>query len=252
MDEKTLARFWKKVDKDGPVPSHCPELGPCWMWTAYRDPNGYGRFGVGHVAALAHRVAFEIHSGTAAPRHLGVCHKCDNPGCVNHGHFFLGTMTENMADKVAKGRQARGDRAGCRLKPDSVPRGVRHHAAKLSEQQVTEILQAYKGRRKGPTQEALARHYGVTRATIADAVKGTSYRAQHDGRLRTDERQKLSDDEVRQIRLLYVGPRRGPSLRELSVRFGVTLSHVHLIVTGKSRKLPPDEPSDTDDSGAER
>jgi hypothetical protein len=30
---KTLEeRFWEKVDKNGPVPAHRPELGPCWVW----------------------------------------------------------------------------------------------------------------------------------------------------------------------------------------------------------------------------
>lgn len=27
-------KFWEKVNKHGPVPEHCPELGPCWIWTA--------------------------------------------------------------------------------------------------------------------------------------------------------------------------------------------------------------------------
>ena len=28
----TLAeRFWAKVNKDGPVPEHRPDLGPCWI-----------------------------------------------------------------------------------------------------------------------------------------------------------------------------------------------------------------------------
>jgi hypothetical protein len=28
-------RFWVKVNKDGPVPVHCPELGPCWVCRDY-------------------------------------------------------------------------------------------------------------------------------------------------------------------------------------------------------------------------
>ena len=39
-------RFWAKVDKNGPVPAHRPELGPCWIWTAARFKRGYGKFGV--------------------------------------------------------------------------------------------------------------------------------------------------------------------------------------------------------------
>lgn len=40
-----MKRFWSKVDKDGPIPAHKPELGQCWVWTASKNNAGYGRFG---------------------------------------------------------------------------------------------------------------------------------------------------------------------------------------------------------------
>jgi hypothetical protein len=40
-------RFWSKVDKNGPVPPHRPELGQCWVWTGSVQPRGYGTFSVG-------------------------------------------------------------------------------------------------------------------------------------------------------------------------------------------------------------
>ena len=49
-------RFWRNVNKDGPLPEGKPELGPCWVWTAAKNGNGYGAFSPGGgVAALAHR-----------------------------------------------------------------------------------------------------------------------------------------------------------------------------------------------------
>jgi hypothetical protein len=32
VDDKIIERFWAKVNKDGPIPEHCSELGKCWVW----------------------------------------------------------------------------------------------------------------------------------------------------------------------------------------------------------------------------
>ena len=102
---KTLEeRFWEKVDKNGPVPSHRPELGPCWIWTASLNKAGYGSFGVpGNTGARAHRVAFELSDGPI-PDGMEVCHSCDQKPCVRRSHLFLGSHIANMLDMAAKGR----------------------------------------------------------------------------------------------------------------------------------------------------
>lgn len=107
----TLAeRFWKKVDKNGPIPSHCPELGQCWVWTGAKDDNGYGHIrtagrGSGGTVLRAHRVMWDL-AGEQVPAGLFVCHKCDNPACVRKEHHFLGTAKENGLDCAVKGRAA--------------------------------------------------------------------------------------------------------------------------------------------------
>lgn len=107
LDARVAARFWVKVNKDGPIPEHCPELGPCWIWTRATDKKGYGKFGIGpkggNRSFFAHRVAFAL-AGTIPPDDLMACHQCDNPPCCNPAHLFLGTAADNLGDMAAKGR----------------------------------------------------------------------------------------------------------------------------------------------------
>ena len=92
-------RFWAKVDKNGPIPAHCPELGPCWVWTGYiHQSTGYGQFGSkGKGSNLPHRIAYQYLIGPI-PKGLHLDHVCRNRICVNAagGHLEPVTPRENI------------------------------------------------------------------------------------------------------------------------------------------------------------
>lgn len=168
-----VARFWSKVDKDGPV--H-PTLGTkCWPWTAGADKDGYGKFQYGphgeQTHVRAHRFALKVERGGDGPAAL---HACDNRPCCNPWHLSWGTQADNRADCVSKGRGAKGDTHGSRVRRETRPRGGDHGLAKLTDDSVAEIRRRYQPRRGVG---ALAREFGVSRSAINDIMSGRTWRA---------------------------------------------------------------------------
>jgi len=172
-------RYWAKVNKNGPTQPHMKT--PCWMWAAKKDSKGYGSLRVGNTSFKSHRIAWTIANSKTQPENFYVCHRCDNPTCVNPTHLFLGTAADNMMDMMAKGRKvvARGDKNGSRLHPERLPRGDRHgssthpesrprgeaiKSSKLTACQVVQIRSLYIT--GGLTMRALGERFSVSKALI--------------------------------------------------------------------------------------
>lgn len=83
----------------------------CWNWMGCKDQGGYGQITRDRIGYKAHRLSYELHIGPI-PDGLWVLHSCYNPWCANPKHLFLGTRQDNIDDKVRKGRQSRGEKAG--------------------------------------------------------------------------------------------------------------------------------------------
>ena len=95
MDERTLARFFSKVIKDGPLSDNRPELGPCWLWKPTASVGGYGQFYLNGRPRLAHRAAWELLVGPI-PAGLTIDHLCRRRNCVNPAHLEPVTLAVNL------------------------------------------------------------------------------------------------------------------------------------------------------------
>jgi hypothetical protein len=103
-------RLAEKIDKNGPVPAHRPELGPCHMWTGAVDQNGRAQIYWNGRVQPASRAVWFVTTGEEMPPGILACHSCDNPPCCNPDHIFPGDAGVNQRDCVAKGRRVYGGR----------------------------------------------------------------------------------------------------------------------------------------------
>ena len=138
-------RFWKNVKKTE----------NCWNWIGAEGGSGYGMFS--RKKYLSHRYSYELHKGKI-PKGLWVLHHCDNKKCVNQKHLFLGTVQDNVADLVMKGKQSKGED---------------RYNVKLTENSVKDIRKRYK---VGETLSELARCFEVTVQCISLVVKKINWK----------------------------------------------------------------------------
>lgn len=80
----------------------------CWNYRAV-DQRGYGLIPVRlnddeWPKVKAHRLAWVLTHNQKIPAGMVICHRCDNPACINPAHLFIGTQKDNVADMMAKGR----------------------------------------------------------------------------------------------------------------------------------------------------
>ena len=207
-DEQVRAYFLSHVT--GP---YLPDK--CWIWQGGISEKGYGIACVRNTVLRAHRLSYELFVGPI-PRNLDILHseKCHTRACVNPLHLRCGTNAENAKDRVNFGMQ---------------PRGSEHYNARLTEENVTDILHLFHD--DGMQMKEIAQHFRVNIVTIHDIVHRKSwthilpdlYPAPE-----RDSRATLMKEDVRTIRQMHTD---GTTYHAIARQFCVTIGQVQRICT---------------------
>ena len=157
FDSIVIERFWSRVNKNGPVPAHRPELGPCWTWIGWLNSDGYGQFKLQNPPRWIrpNRFVWIVEHGPIEDG-LKILHACDNASCVRSSHLFIGTQLDNMKDKKEKNRQAKKES---------------HGMVKLTEVQAIEIRDRLRHKKKGDMLKIM-KEFSLGRTTVYQVMKG--------------------------------------------------------------------------------
>lgn len=135
----------------------------CWLWDGSADTRGYGQIRVtGKRLRYASHVSLEL-AGRAVPPGMCACHRCDNPGCVNPDHLFVGTRSDNTQDMIRKGRAS----------SPPLRRGSANCRAVIDEAKATEIKRRLAD---GEVAYALAHDLGVKPNVVYAIKRGETWR----------------------------------------------------------------------------
>ncbi|MEN6512251.1 MAG: HNH endonuclease [Chloroherpetonaceae bacterium] len=174
----------------------------CWIWKAQIFPTGYGSFYLNGKSILAHRASYLLFKGEI-PNGMCICHKCDNPSCVNPDHLFLGTHKDNALDRSSKGRHGQ--------------------TPKISHIEMEEVFNLYQN---GYSQRELAKKYNLSQRSIFRYIrkKIPSKSLKGEGNNKTN----LSNQDVINIRNMYVPYRM--SCQKIANKYGLHVGTVDRII----------------------
>ena len=150
----------------------------CIEWTGAKTHRGYGQTTITlekhkSKTALCHRLLWELTHDVKLSRHQYVCHKCDNPSCLNIDHLYLGTAKDNSEDMVRKGRSTKGRDIGhvC-----NVGKKYKIHTRKrlFTDEQILEIRSLHANNYR--YQREIAKMFNVSASVINSIVNHKSWK----------------------------------------------------------------------------
>lgn len=127
----------------------------CVEWKLHRNKLGYGTLKYKQKAYMAHRFHWEYKNGKI-PEGLIICHKCDNPCCINIDHLFVGTYKDNSEDMKSKGR-------------GRYYYGEEHPSSKLTEELIISIKSDTR------SQYEIAKHFGISQSMVSQIKTNKSW-----------------------------------------------------------------------------
>lgn len=151
LASKDVARFWSKVDKSAGSTA-------CWLWTAYRDYDGYGRLKVGGTSIVVTHIALFLVGKLRPSLEYKACHTCDNPPCVQPLHLFWGTQLDNERDKMRKDRHQYG---------------AKHWAVTITQEQAMDIIRSI---RNGGMNVFIAKRIGISVHIVRDIRRNKTWK----------------------------------------------------------------------------
>lgn len=128
----------------------------CIVWEG-PSTDGYGHLGFKSKTYRVHVLACEVANGPRPAPYLHAAHNCGNSTCCNPRHMSWKTAVENEKDKRQHG---------------TALRGVRHHQAKLTEDDVLAI----RSLRGKVTRNNIARQFGIGRATVDNVIDKATWK----------------------------------------------------------------------------
>jgi len=120
--------------------------GECMDWQGALYKNGYAKFPENSriSSCIGHRAVYILHTGETPPV---VRHTCDNRKCINPAHLIGGTTSDNIQDKISRGRDS--------------------HLRKLT---IDQVLRIRKDALAGASAVSIGKTYGVSKQNILSII----------------------------------------------------------------------------------